>query len=71
MPSENSVKIIFPKAEEDPPAEYCNGDTLKILWTNLLLSAQKVNLSILEYRRDAPIGERVILAVGGGTCLGK
>lgn len=64
MPSENSVKIVFPKVEEDPPAEYCNGDTLKILWTNVLLSAQKVNLSFQEYRNDAAFGERVLLQSG-------
>ncbi|HPI19598.1 MAG TPA: VCBS repeat-containing protein, partial [Candidatus Kapabacteria bacterium] len=61
MPSENSLSIISPKIQEDPPAEYCNGDTLEIKWANVLLSAQKVNFSFQEYQSGTPVGSKILL----------
>ncbi len=61
MPSENSLSIISPKVQEDPPAEYCNADTLEIKWANVLLSAQKVNLSFQEYQNGTPFESKILL----------
>ncbi len=55
------LKVLFPNEYQEPPLEICYGDTLDIVWENLLGNASDVILKFQEYFDEEPINNAILI----------
>ncbi len=58
----NTIELIDPKIQSDPPKEYCPGETIQIKWKNIFRNYGNVSIGFQEYKNKQPINDLIRIA---------
>ncbi len=58
------LKVLFPNEYQEPPMEICYGDTLDIIWENLLGNTSDVILKFQEFSSGLPVNNAILIDEG-------
>lgn len=58
----NTIEVIDPKIQSDPPKEYCPGEIIEIKWKNIFRNFGEVSIGFQEYKNMQPINNLIMIA---------